>query len=105
MKRMTRLLVAALMLAALMAVPAQAEAKTNIVFAEVGWDSIRFHNAVAAPWPKRSSIHLGGGLRLHAHHHLRSADEGRHRRAHGVWTDNLATYDDDIAQAGCRSFP
>jgi glycine betaine/proline transport system permease protein/glycine betaine/proline transport system substrate-binding protein len=95
---MTRLLVAALMLAALMAVPAQAEAKTNIVFAEVGWDSIRFHNAVAGTvaeavfgytWeevsgstPITSEALMKGDIDVHME----------------MWTDNLATYDDDIAQ-------
>ena len=47
MRRTTLLIVAVLALALMLAAPAQAEPKTAITFAEVGWVSIRFHNAVA----------------------------------------------------------
>ncbi len=98
MKRTIYLLLAALMLTTALAAPALAAPKTQITFADVGWDSIRFHNAVAGTvaeavfgytWeevsgstPITSEALMKGDIDVHME----------------MWTDNIATYDDDIAQ-------
>jgi glycine betaine/proline transport system permease protein/glycine betaine/proline transport system substrate-binding protein len=97
MKRIAAMLIA-LALTLSIGLTAWAEPKTALTFAEVGWDSIRFHNAVAGTiaqevfgytWEEISGstpITLEG---------LMSGDIDVHME---MWTDNLATYKDDIAQ-------
>ena len=70
--------------------------KKEIVFAEAGWDSIKFHNAVAGiiaeeifgySWrevPGSTTVLHEGLLKNEIDVHME------------IWTDNLATYDDDL---------
>ncbi len=98
MKKTTILLMTVLLLTMTMAPALTARAEqTTVTFADVGWDSIRFHNAVAGviaesafgyTWEEISGstpITLEG---------LMSGDIDVHME---MWTDNLATYKDDIA--------
>lgn len=74
------------------------ETKT-ITFAEAGWDSLRFHNAVAgfiatsafgyAEWSEIP------GTTPVLHEGLAKGEVDVHME---VWTDNISTYHDDIAQ-------
>ncbi len=97
MKRTTLLLMTILVLALSLAAPAQAEPKTAITFAEVGWDSIRFHNAVAGTIAEAvfgyTWEEISGSTPITSEA-LMSGDIDVHME---MWTDNLATYDDDIA--------
>lgn len=95
MKRRITILLAALLALAAMGLPAHAAGR--IIFAEVGWDSIRFHNAVAgfigeavfdAQWEE-----LSGSTPI-THEALISGDIDVHME---TWTDNLANYADDLA--------
>lgn len=96
MKRTTTILLAVVIAIAAMWVPASAEPKTNIVFAEVGWDSIRFHNAVAGvvaesvfgyTWEE-----ISGSTPI-TQEALMAGDIDAHME---VWTDNLANYVPDL---------
>ena len=98
MKR-TAILLAVVLAVAVVGMPAYAESTTNIVFAEVGWDSIRFHNAVAGlvaesvfgyTWEE-----ISGSTPI-THEALLAGDIDVHME---VWTDNLANYTGDL-QAG-----
>lgn len=81
------------------AAPSAAPAeKTEIVFADAGWDSLLFHNAVAGlvaedvfgyTWTE-----VTGSTPI-CHEALMSGDIDVHME---VWSDNIATYDDDIAE-------
>ncbi len=96
MKRTTTILLAVVIAIAAMWVPASAEPKTNIVFAEVGWDSIRFHNAVAGvvaesvfgyTWEE-----ISGSTPI-TQEALMAGDIDAHME---VWTDNLTNYASDL---------
>lgn len=101
MKRLTTLLLAAVLLAAL-ALPAFAAPKTNIVFADVGWDSIRFHSAVAGAIAESAFgctwEEISGSTPI-TYEGLMSGDIDVHME---IWTDNLATYRDDVASGKFR---
>ena len=97
MKRIAAMLtVLALTLA--IGLTAGAEPKTAITFAEVGWDSIRFHNAVAGTIAQEAFGYtweeVSGSTPITSEA-LMSGDIDVHME---MWTDNLATYNDDIAQ-------
>jgi glycine betaine/proline transport system substrate-binding protein len=98
MKRTMTILLAAILLIAAVGTPAFAQAKTNIIFAEVGWDSIRFHNAVAGTIAESvfgyTWEEISGSTPI-THEALISGDIDAHME---VWTDNLANYDSDIEQ-------
>jgi glycine betaine/proline transport system substrate-binding protein len=96
MKR-TAIMMITLMLALSFGLSAQAEPKTAITFAEVGWDSIRFHNAVAGTVAEAAFGYtweeISGSTPITSEA-LMSGDIDVHME---MWTDNLATYKDDIA--------
>lgn len=96
MRKTTTLLVAAILLIAALGLPAQAEPKTNIVFADVGWDSIRFHNAVAGTIAEAvfgyTWEEISGSTPI-TQEALISGDIDAHME---VWTDNLANYVPDL---------
>ncbi|MEA5067919.1 MAG: glycine betaine ABC transporter substrate-binding protein, partial [Christensenellaceae bacterium] len=98
MKKLMMLTLAVLMLAASIAAPAMAEPKTRIVFADVGWDSIRFHNAVAGTVAEAvfgySWEELSGSTPI-THEGLMAGDIDAHME---VWTDNLPSYAQDLAE-------
>jgi len=104
-KRFLSLLLAMLLLVSLAACggtdPAPGSApteKTHLLFADVGWDSIRFHNAVAGlvaehvfgyTWEEVS------GSTPISHEALIKGEIDVHME---VWTDNIASYDSDLAE-------
>lgn len=97
MRRTTMLFLTILVLTLSLSAPALAEPKTQITFAEVGWDSIRFHNAVAGTVSEAvfgyTWEEISGSTPITSEA-LKSGDIDVHME---MWTDNLATYDDDIA--------
>ncbi len=97
MKKIFTMLIA-LALALSFGLSAGAEPKTAVTFAEVGWDSIRFHNAVAGTIAETvfgyTWEELSGSTPITSEA-LMSGDIDVHME---MWTDNLATYKDDIAQ-------
>ena len=97
MKRIAAMLTA-LTLTLAIGLTAGAEPKTAITFADVGWDSIRFHNAVAGTIAQEAFGYtweeISGSTPITSEA-LMSGDIDVHME---MWTDNLATYDDDIAQ-------
>jgi glycine betaine/proline transport system permease protein/glycine betaine/proline transport system substrate-binding protein len=99
MKKIALLLMTALLLTITTspALPASAE-QTAITFADVGWDSIRFHNAVAGVIAENAFGYtweeISGSTPITSEG-LMAGDIDVHME---MWTDNLATYDEDIAQ-------
>lgn len=97
MKRIAAILTA-LALTLTIGLTAGAQPKTAITFAEVGWDSIRFHNAVAGTIAESAFGYtweeISGSTPI-TMEGLMSGDIDVHME---IWTDNLATYKDDIAQ-------
>ncbi|NLG25631.1 MAG: ABC transporter permease, partial [Clostridiales bacterium] len=96
MKRMTTILLVLALSVAAAGMTAYAEPRTKILFAEVGWDSIRFHNAMAGviaesvfgyTWEE-----ISGSTPI-THEALLSGDIDVHME---VWTDNLANYKGDL---------
>lgn len=71
--------------------------KKEIVFAEAGWDSIKFHNAVAGIIAEEvfgySWREIPGSTTV-LHEGLLKGEVDVHME---IWTDNLATYNDDLA--------
>ena len=69
----------------------------EITFADVGWDSIRFHNAVAGTIAEElwdySWSEIAGTTPV-THQGLLSGQIDAHME---IWTANIATYDDDLA--------
>ena len=96
---MKKTLLALIALIVLLTIPAAAiaEPKTTITFADVGWDSIRFHNAVAGTIAEAvfgyTWEEISGSTPITSEA-LQSGDIDVHME---MWTDNLATYPDDIA--------
>jgi len=94
---MKKIALIALALALMAPLGAAAEPKANIVFADVGWDSIRLHNAVAGTIAEAvfgcSWEEISGSTPITSEA-LQSGDIDVHME---MWTDNLATYEDDIA--------
>lgn len=70
----------------------------EIAFADAGWDSIKFHNAVAGIIAEEiygySWREVPGSTTV-LHEGLLKGEIDVHME---VWTDNLATYDDDLAE-------
>ena len=97
MKRFTILMLAALMTAAFTAVPAGASSGDTIIFADVGWDSIRLHNAIAGTVAKTVFDYnweeISGSTPITSEG-VMSGDIDVHME---MWTDNLPSYADDIA--------
>ena len=97
MKRIAAILTA-LVLILTIGFTAAAQPKTALTFAEVGWDSIRFHNAVAGTIAESAFGYtweeISGSTPITTEA-LMSGDIDVHME---MWTDNLATYKDDIAQ-------
>jgi glycine betaine/proline transport system permease protein/glycine betaine/proline transport system substrate-binding protein len=93
----TLLVLIALIVALTIPTAAIAEPKTAITFADVGWDSIRFHNAVAGTIAEAvfgyTWEEVSGSTPITSEA-LQSGDIDVHME---MWTDNLATYPDDIA--------
>jgi glycine betaine/proline transport system permease protein/glycine betaine/proline transport system substrate-binding protein len=87
----------ALALALYAGLGAEAEPKTAITFADVGWDSICLHNAVAGTIAEAvfgyTWEEVSGSTPITSEA-LQSGDIDVHME---MWTDNLATYPDDIA--------
>lgn len=75
-----------------------AEEKTLISFADVGWDSIRIHNAVAGTIAQAvfgyTWEEISGSTPI-THEGIISGDIDIHME---VWTDNLSHYPEDIEQ-------
>lgn len=98
MKKLMMLTLAVVMLTASFATSAMAEPKTSIVFADVGWDSIRFHNAVAGTVAEAvfgySWEEISGSTPI-THEGLMAGDIDAHME---VWTDNLPSYAQDLAE-------
>ncbi len=73
------------------------EEKREIVFADVGWDSVRFHNAVAGFVAEAaygySWRELPGSTPI-MHEALKKGEIDVNMEE---WTDNISTYDDDLA--------
>ncbi len=94
----TAAILTALLLTLSIGLTAQAEPKTALTFAEVGWDSIRFHNAVAGTIAETvfgyTWEEVSGSTPITSEA-LMSGDIDVHME---MWTDNLPTYKDDIAQ-------
>ncbi|WMJ83900.1 glycine betaine ABC transporter substrate-binding protein [Oscillospiraceae bacterium LTW-04] len=72
-------------------------AQKNIAFADVGWDSIRLHNAVASliattVFGYDSTNEVSGSSTI-AHEALLKGEIEVHME---IWTDNLAVYDSDL---------
>lgn len=98
MKRFKTILMTALLALLLTAAPALAADEAPILFADVGWDSIRLHNAIAGTiaqevwgyqWeeitgstPITSEGVMSGDIDVHME----------------MWTDNLPSYAEDIAK-------
>lgn len=98
MKRTTILMLAVLIIAALSLAPAGAASDDTIIFADVGWDSILLHNAIAGTiaqevfglkWeemsgstPITSEAVMKGDIDVHME----------------MWTDNLPSYAQDVAE-------
>jgi glycine betaine/proline transport system permease protein/glycine betaine/proline transport system substrate-binding protein len=80
------------------AAPSAPVEKTEIVFADPGWDSILFHNAVAGLVAEEvfgyTWSEVTGSTPI-CHEALMSGDLDVHME---VWTDNIATYEDDAAE-------
>lgn len=98
MKKRATILLAAALLALCFTTTALAESKTRITFADVGWDSIRFHNAVAGTVAEAvfgyNWEEISGSTPI-THEGIISGDIDIHME---VWTDNLANYKSDIAE-------
>ncbi len=96
MRRTTTILLAAVLLIATLVTPAFAAPKTNIIFAEVGWDSIRFHNAVAGTVAESvfgyTWEEISGSTPI-TYEALMSGAIDAHME---MWTDNLASYVPDL---------
>lgn len=75
----------------------QAKQKKTIRFADVGWDSILFHNAVAGTIAEivfeYQWTEVSGSTPI-THEALKKGEIDVHME---VWTDNLASYDSDLA--------
>ncbi|MFZ2538992.1 MAG: glycine betaine ABC transporter substrate-binding protein [Oscillospiraceae bacterium] len=73
--------------------------KKEIVFADAGWDSAKFHNAVAGFIAETAfdydSFREISGSSTVLHEGLLKAEVDVHME---VWTDNIATYKDDLAK-------
>ncbi|NLD02461.1 MAG: hypothetical protein GX674_04060, partial [Clostridiales bacterium] len=97
MKRFTILMLAVLITAAFAAVPAGASSGDTIIFADVGWDSIRLHNAIAGTVAKTVFDYnweeISGSTPITSEG-VMSGDIDVHME---MWTDNLPSYADDIA--------
>jgi len=96
MRKFTSTLLMLMLLTIFFAMPASAE-KTTVTFADVGWDSIRFHNAVAGTVAESvfgyTWEEIPGSTPI-THEGVIEGDIDVHME---VWTDNIASYAQDIA--------
>ena len=80
-----------------------ADKKLQVTFGEAGWDSMKFHNAVAmyiAEIAYGIETHEMSGTTAVTYSALLSGDIQVYME---MWTDNIATYDDDIAAEKIRA--
>ncbi len=97
MKKWLTVLLTALLAISLTACGTTAE-KTKVTFADAGWDSIKFHNEVAI-FIGENAFDLEGEQTSGTSTILISAMESGDLDVYmEMWTDNIASYDQDIAE-------
>lgn len=98
MRKLTILMLTVAMMTVMLTVPASATSENNIVFADVGWDSIRLHNAIAGTIAEvvfgKTWEELSGSTPITSEAVMKG-DIDVHME---MWTENLPSYDEDVAQ-------
>lgn len=97
MKKLISAVLALLFILAVLSGCSSKPAQKNIAFADVGWDSIRLHNAVAGliattVFGYDSTNEVSGSSTI-AHEALLKGEIDVHME---IWTDNLAVYNPDL---------